>query len=95
MKIPKEIKDNRGIGNIRGKICSIEGCDRNSVRSFNEKEYENYVLKAGLKFKKNRLKRIFLCSYHFKIAKKKKNKKDSHNRKGFLENHSNYRRNNF
>lgn len=95
MKIPKEIKDKEGMGNTKGRKCSITGCENISVRSLSEDEYENYVLRANLKYVENRLRKIYVCNKHFKMVKKKKDKNDIHHKKGFLENNSQYRRNRF
>jgi len=84
MKIPKEIRDKEGVGTTRGKMCSIIGCENGAIRNLPEKEYENYVLKAGLKYIKNRIKMIYLCNNHLKLVKKEKRNDKKPKKKGFL-----------
>ncbi|MBS7625126.1 MAG: hypothetical protein QXF59_03955 [Candidatus Bathyarchaeia archaeon] len=48
----------------RGAKCSVEGCDRDAVRSLDPEK----VHAAGLKIKSER--RAFLCKEHYKEYKK-------------------------
>jgi hypothetical protein len=59
------LKEGKGMGRIsKGAKCSVEGCDREAVRSLDFGK----VYAAGLKVKSGR--RAFLCKEHYKEYKK-------------------------
>jgi len=88
MKIPKEIKEKRGLNNTNGILCSVIECNKKSVRNISEYDYNGLMILAKLKYIRKRSKRIYLCKEHFSIVNKEKNK-NKIKKKGFLENQLN------
>ncbi|MFX1465925.1 MAG: hypothetical protein ACFFA5_05585 [Promethearchaeota archaeon] len=55
----------------KGKICSIENCENEAVRSLSLEKAGEALNSAGLSYKvARRRNRIFLCTEHYKKIKK-------------------------
>ena len=88
MKIPKEIRENKGNGSMRDRGCNIKECPNHAIKNLPEQEWDSYIKLSGLTYLQNRNKRIYLCRYHYSVVHKEKrriNKKNSRE-KGFLTN---------
>lgn len=88
MKLPKEIKDKMDLPrSAKNRICSIQGCRENVVRSLSENSWKKFIEKAGLKFKTNAFHKIYLCKAHYNLANKyRKSQEKIFQKKGFLDN---------
>ena len=54
----------------KGKVCSIENCENESVRSLSTEKAGEALNSAGLSYKVSRRNRIYLCTAHYKKIKK-------------------------
>jgi len=88
MKLPKEIRDKKDLGgNIKGRKCSVNECSEKAIRSLSENAWKKYIEKAGLKFKENSARRLYLCKTHYNQSNKiRKSQEKIFQKKGFLEN---------
>jgi len=88
VKLPKELKDKRDLSRSgKEKECSIKECSEIAIRSLSENSWKKFVEKAGLKFNKNSLHKIYLCKAHYNQSNKyKKSQEKIFQKKGFLDN---------
>ena len=87
MKLPKELQEDNYLRDGTGKkrSCSIIDCEKEAVRSLSEDKWEGYLKKAGLNYKENRRRKIYLCKDHYRESKKLRKKEEKYNKKkGFL-----------
>lgn len=54
----------------KGKVCSVENCENEAVRSFSIEKAGEALSSAGLNYKASRRNRIYLCTEHYKKIKK-------------------------
>ncbi|MFX1520726.1 MAG: hypothetical protein ACFFCD_12485 [Promethearchaeota archaeon] len=54
----------------KGKVCSIENCENEAVRSLSIEKAGEALSSAGLNYKSSRRNRIYLCTEHYKKIKK-------------------------
>ncbi|NWF96657.1 MAG: hypothetical protein HXY34_11005 [Candidatus Thorarchaeota archaeon] len=52
------------------KICSVQGCDKPSKKSFSTTRIGETLSRSGLKTKDPRARRVYLCADHYKKIKK-------------------------
>ena len=88
MKLPKELRDRKGLGgSAKAKQCSIKGCSENAIRSLSENSWKKIIENTGLKFNENSLHKIYLCKKHYNQSNKtKKSQEKLFQKKGFLDN---------
>jgi hypothetical protein len=87
MKLPKELQEDKYLRDRSGKkrSCSIIDCEEEAVRSLSEDKWEGYLKKAGLNYKENRRRKIYLCKDHYRESKRLRKKDESYRKKkGFL-----------
>lgn len=66
------------MGKIKqGTLCSVTGCNEKATRSFAADKAKEALQQAGVSFKDDRVRRVYLCQQHYKLFKKqtKKDKK--------------------
>ena len=87
VKLPKEIRDKKDlVGITKVKKCSVKGCNENAIRSLSENTWKKYIEKAGLKFKENTNRRVYLCKTHYNQSNKfRKSQEKIFQKKGFLD----------
>ncbi len=90
MKLPKELRDKRDLGGTaKTRRCSVKGCSLNAIRSLSENAWKKYIERAGLKFKENSARRLYLCKEHYYQSNKvRKSQEKIFQKKGFLDNSS-------
>jgi len=54
----------------KGKVCSVENCENEAVRSLSTEKAGEALSSAGLSYKVSRRSRIQLCKEHYKAIKK-------------------------
>jgi len=54
----------------KGKVCSVENCENESVRSLSIEKAGEALSSAGINYKVSRRNRIHLCKEHYKKIKK-------------------------
>jgi hypothetical protein len=87
MKLPKELQEEKYLRDGTGKkrTCSIIQCDKEAVRSLSEDKWEGYLKKAGLNYRENRKRKIYLCKNHYRESKKLRKEEEKYSqKKGFL-----------
>jgi hypothetical protein len=88
MKLPKELRENKDLGNTTTKqrTCSIRNCNEIAIRSLSENKWKSYVEKADLKYVENKQHKIYLCKTHYKESNKyRKSQEKLYQKKGFLD----------
>jgi len=58
------------LSHSKGKVCSIENCENEAVRSLSIEKAGEALSSAGLSYKTSRRNRIHLCKEHYKKIKK-------------------------
>ena len=88
MKLPKELREKRELAGSasKQKICSIQECGKQAIRSLSENKWQKYLEKAKLKTIENRAHKVFLCKEHYKdVNKLRKSEEKLYQKKGFLD----------
>ncbi len=88
MKLPKELREKKDLGNATTKerSCSIKNCNEIAIRSLSENKWKPYVEKADLKYIENKQHKIYLCKNHYKESNKyRKSQEKLYQKKGFLD----------
>ena len=66
MKLPKELREKKDLGNATTKqrSCSVKNCNEIAIRSLSENKWKSFVEKADLKYIENKHRKIYLCKDH-------------------------------
>ena len=65
----------------------MNDCSEDAIRSLSENAWKKYIEKAGLEFKENSTRRLYLCKAHYNQSNKvRKSQEKVFQKKGFLDN---------
>ncbi len=59
-----------------GRLCSIEGCPNEAVRSLSKEKFDSILKLLNLKLKDDKIPRLYICQEHYKLVKKKDKKEN-------------------
>ncbi len=59
-----------------GRVCSIEGCQKEAARSLSKEKFDSILKLLSLDLKDDKTPRLYICAEHYKLVKKK-NKKEN------------------